>query len=123
MVSITCNSFEDWRNAAKRLLILRIPPHQTNWLLEAQQPLFPTLEKFLSQKNFKTSDSPRFLLPKRFLDLAQKVAAHTAPERWITLYSLAWRLIIEGETHLLQKTSDLDVRKATLWAKAVGREI
>ncbi len=109
--------FEAWRERARELLALRVPPNEVLWSDDAQEPsLFAP-----------TSDAtPRGAVPKvspAFLDLARSVAAHRDARRWGVLYRVLWRLTHGGERHLLAVATDRDVRQLEQWRKAVSREI
>lgn len=109
--------FEEWRERARELLALGVPPDKVLWSDEAQEPgLFAT-----------TQDAPpRAPVPKvppAFLDMARRVAAHTDARRWGVLYRVLWRLTHGGERHLLAVPTDRDVRHLAQWCKAIGRDI
>ena len=109
--------FEEWRDRARELLALRVPPDEVLWSADAQEPgLFAT-----------TLDSSRRgavpKVPPAFLDMARSVAAHTDARRWGVLYRLLWRLTHGGERHLLAVATDRDVRQIAQWCKAIGRDI
>jgi DNA polymerase len=109
--------FEEWRDRARGLLALRVPPGEVLWSDEAQEPgLFAGVEEA----------SPRGPVPKvpaAFLDMARSVAAHTDARRWGVLYRVLWRLTHGGERHLLAVATDPEVRQLQLWCKAIGRDI
>ena len=109
--------FEEWRDRARGLLALRVPPEEVLWSDEAQEPgLFAEVEEA----------SPRGPVPKvpaAFLDMARSVAAHTDARRWGALYRVLWRLTHGGERHLLAVATDPEVRQLQLWCKAIGRDI
>jgi len=109
--------FEDWRERARQLLALRVPPDDVLWSDDVREPgLFAATDDAL----------PRGVVPKvppAFLDLARRVAAHSDPRRWGALYRVLWRLTHGGERHLLAVATDRDVRQLQQWCKAIGRDI
>ena len=109
--------FEDWRERARQLLALRVPPDDVLWSDDVLEPgLFASTD----------DASPRGAAPKvppAFLDLARSVAAHRDPRRWGALYRVLWRLTHGGERHLLAVATDHDVRQLQQWGKAIGRDI
>jgi probable DNA metabolism protein len=109
--------FEDWRDRARELLALRVPPGEVLWSDVPGEPgLFaPAVDG--------PPDAPVPTVPAAFLDLARSVAAHTDPRRWGALYGVLWRLTHGGERHLLAVATDPAVRQLQLWAKVVGRDI
>ncbi len=109
--------FEAWRERARALLALGVPPDEVLWSDDAQEPgLFATTDE----------DSPRGTVPKvppSFLDIARSVSAHSDARRWGVLYRVIWRLTRGGERHLLAMATDRDVRQLQQWSKAIGRDI
>ena len=109
--------FESWRDRARELLALGVPPDEVLWSDDAQEPgLFPTTDEA----------SPRGAVPKvppAFLDMARSVAAHSDAQRWSVLYRVLWRLTCGGERHLLAMATDRDIRQLQQWSKAIGRDI
>lgn len=109
--------FEAWRERARELLALRVPPDEVLWSDDAQEPgLFTSMD----------AAAPRSAVPKVppvFLDMARSIAAHTDARRWGVLYRVLWRLTHGGERHLLAVATDRDVRQLAQWGKAIGRDI
>jgi DNA polymerase len=109
--------FESWRDRARTLLALRVPPEEVLWSDDAQAPgLFATAN----------DQAPRGAVPKvppAFLDTARTVVAHNDSRRLGVLYRVLWRLTQGGERHLLAVTTDRDVRQLAQWSKAIGRDI
>ncbi len=109
--------FENWRDRARELLALRVPPDEVLWSDDAEEPgLFATADDV----------APRGTVPKvppAFLDNARGVAAHSDARRWGVLYRVLWRLTHGGERHLLAVATDRDVRQLQQWGKAIGRDI
>ncbi|HXH05687.1 MAG TPA: UdgX family uracil-DNA binding protein [Vicinamibacterales bacterium] len=95
-------SFEDWRDAARALLRAGVPPDQVQWAeaddAEREAPAAPAA-------------GPSVAVPRAFLELAERVAAHRDPDRWALLYRLLWRLVHE-DRRLLGELADPDVARA-----------
>ncbi|HEU4652422.1 MAG TPA: UdgX family uracil-DNA binding protein [Steroidobacteraceae bacterium] len=106
-------SFEDWRNAARRLLEDGIEPHDVDWSA--------------SGSLFGVSDAPResaassIRVSREFLRLAILASLHRDSTRFAVLYRLLWRT--QRERHLLEDTIDEDVERVTRMAQAVRRDI
>jgi uracil-DNA glycosylase len=67
-------------------------------------------------------DARVFRVPRRFVQLARKVAAHRDPRKWRLLYSVLWR--IENENHdLLKVETDDEVIQLLRMEDAVSRDI
>ena len=109
--------FESWRESARDLLALRVPPDEVLWSDDAQEAsLFEPPSEAV----------PRVAVPKvpsAFLDIARTAAAHNDPRRWGVLYRVLWRLTHGGEGHLLAVATDRDTRQLQQWCKAIGRDI
>ena len=109
--------FEAWRDAARDLLALRVPPNEVLWSDEAQAPgLFAP-----APNTSPRAEAPK--VPAVFLDLARSVSAHRDGRRWDVLYRVLWRVTIGGERHLLSVPTDRDIRQLQQWGKAIGRDI
>ena len=104
-------SFETWKDTARRLVAAEVSPAEVMW---SGTGLFG--QTSLAQ----VAQSLR--VPRAFISLADEIAAHRDPERWVVLYRLLWRLT-HGEAHLLQLETDDDIVRATLMAKAVSRDV
>lgn len=109
--------FEEWRDHARKLLALRVPPEEVLWSEDGQDPgLFGSVDEA----------PPRGSVPKvpgAFLDIARSVGAHTDARRWGLLYRVLWRLTHGDERHLLSVPTDRDVHQLLLWQRAIGRDI
>ncbi|GAA5130059.1 TIGR03915 family putative DNA repair protein [Luteolibacter yonseiensis] len=107
-------SFISWRDAARRMLADHVPPEEILW--EAERGLFPAVV---------TNGTPpeKLKVPAAFVDLAQNVSCHNDPSRWALLYQILWRIVRNGEKHLVSIASDPDVSQALLFARAVRKEI
>ena len=109
--------FEGWRERARELLALRVPPGEVLWSDEpGESGLFTATDEFS-----RRSSVPK--VPTAFLDIARSVAVHRDPRRWGVLYRVLWRITHGSERHLLAVATDADMRQLMLWNKAVGRDI
>jgi probable DNA metabolism protein len=107
-------SFDEWRNAARTLLVEGVPPNDVIWTPGWQGALFEYASEETSSAELK--------VPAGFIGLAQAVACHSDDEKWHLLYSLLYRLVNENRS-LLEIESDPNVRQARLMEKAVGRDV
>ncbi len=111
-------TFEAWRQQARALLAAAVPPDEVLWSEQGEQAgLFPASEAVAPDT------VPVAKVSAAFLAIARIAAAHTAPQRWATLYRLLWRLTHGGERHLLSVATDRDVRSVQEWCKAVRRGV
>ena len=110
-------SFEAWRERARELLALRVPPGEVLWSDDAREQAL-----FAEEDNAEARGAaPR--VPPAFLDMARSVSAHNDLRRWGLLYRVLWRLTHGGERHLLAMATDPDIRLLQQWGKAIGRDI
>ena len=109
--------FEEWRERARELLALRVPPEEVLWSEDGEDSgLFDILETASPQ-----GEVPK--VPAAFLDLARRVAAHRDARRWGVLYRVLWRLTFCGERHLLSLPTDRDVHQLQQWQKTINRDV
>jgi hypothetical protein len=102
MVEVTItDAFESWQQAARELLRRGMPPDEVRWV---EAPAAKVLKS-----EHAASGSSSFVVPRRFVELAQAAAAHGSAERWATMYRVLWRLVHE-DRGLLRVTDDPDVR-------------
>jgi uracil-DNA glycosylase len=94
-------TFESWQHAARDLLRRGVAPDQVTWIEGPAQSAAAS-----AQRSEKTSP---FVVPRRFVALAQTAAAHPDSNRWATMYRVLWRLVHENRG-LLEVADDPDVR-------------
>ncbi len=108
--------FVAWRDRARLLLAQSIPPEEILWETEGGS-------LFAADETERTPIPTEPLrIPRRFLDLAELVACHRAPERWALLYRVAWRISRGNERQLLQIATDSDVNRLQEYSAAVRRD-
>ena len=97
-------TFESWQSAARALLREGIPPEEVQWN-----------DGTITQSSLLTLTAPRaiepvteYRVPARFIELAQRAAAHRDPDRWALLYRILWRIVRENHD-LLASERDPDV--------------
>jgi DNA polymerase len=109
-----------WRAAARALLAEGVPPERVAWRVAGEAQA--SLALLDAPAPAEASPGAAARVPRRFLELAARVACHRDPARWHRLYVALWRLT-RGEPHLLEVTTDPDVRALAEMAKAVDREV
>lgn len=124
--------FGNWKTLAREALRAGVPPEEISWSEQrGQQGLFgpatsdasPTTRvPATSALAASAKTAQLFRVPKRFVTLAHKVAAHRDPKKWRLLYSVLWR--IEHENHdLLKVETDAEVVQLLRMEDAVSRDI
>jgi uracil-DNA glycosylase family protein len=91
-------AFEAWQAAARILVRQGVPPADVLWRERAGAP----------GPSAPEAPDPSIRVPRRFVDLARRVAVHRDPTRWAALYSVLWRLV-HGAPDLLDDGADRDV--------------
>lgn len=115
MHSRNVKDFTAWRKEARILLAHNIHPFQVHWNeVHEQGQLF--VEQPLDEKK-KLEQT----VPPAFLDLAQIVSYHRAPQKWSLLYHALWRLT-HDEKHLLRIHTDPLTHELMTMSKQVRRD-
>jgi DNA polymerase len=139
-------TFAEWREAARELLIHGIPPERVTWgaphmgdllaggdlfsgappLAEASDnssisPIEPTAEKAAEKTVEKAGPlHPAPHIPRSLMEMLQAAACCRVPDRWAFLYRVIWRWQ-QGE-HDVQSPADEDGARLHAMVKAVHRE-
>jgi uracil-DNA glycosylase family protein len=99
-------TFESWQSAARSLLREGVAPDDVQWN-----------DGSIIQSSLLTLTPPRtvepvteYRVPARFIELAQRAAAHADPQRWALMYRLLWRIVRENRD-LLNVERDADVAR------------
>jgi DNA polymerase len=141
LLVVPVDSLDQWRQAARRLLICGRAPESIRWVDQRSEAARRQGLLFADELGHDAGRAgarrggdtnagagvdpvaeatpPR--VPKSFLALARWVGHHRHAGRWELLYRLLWR-ITGGERQLLEVASDPDVHRATQMQKAVRRD-
>src|SRR5688572_2065618 len=98
---VVTDAFESWQQAARELLRRGVPPDEVRWVEG------PAAKRLDSEQ--EAGEGPAFVVPRRFVELAQAAATHGSAGRWATMYRVLWRLVRENR-RLLELPEDPDVR-------------
>lgn len=126
MYSFSVNDFDEWRMAARALLIADVDPSAVSWQTPEQQGLFPPTshEELMALAGPNQLEKP-LKVSSGFLEKAKLAAcysdANNPARKWSVLYALLWRLSREDRA-TLKLTSDADVRCLDTMCKAVSRD-
>ena len=104
--------FAGWRAAARTLRAEGVEPQAVVWTVERE--LFD-----LDAPTPPSGKPANFTVPAAFVELAEQVILHRAPDRLALLYRILWRL--EREPRLIDNPADPDMARARDMAKAVSR--
>ncbi|MHB2263729.1 UdgX family uracil-DNA binding protein [Aliihoeflea sp. PC F10.4] len=107
--------FSGWRDAARRLVLNDISPHDIVWTTGAESDLFAETAPLPEIPAGKILNVPR-----EFVERAEAVACHFDPSRFSILYRILFRLVREPE--LLKIASDPDIMRLHEMEKAVRRD-
>ena len=102
-----------WRDAARRLLAARVKPENVIWEFDGQSP-----QLFESTAELPTARRP-VKVPRDFVELANVVVWHKAPQRFALLYAVLWRL--KDTPGLMADRADPGLAKLRQMEKAVRR--
>jgi DNA polymerase len=116
--------FDAWREAARELLANGVPPEMVVWKTDdrRQESLLETLrddEVPDRSRQQLAVEHPR--VPRRFVDVAERVAHHRDPARWPLMYRVLWR-ITHGEARLMEISIDEDISQLHQMDKSVRRD-
>ncbi|NHT76208.1 UdgX family uracil-DNA binding protein [Rhizobiaceae bacterium CRRU44] len=114
--------FGEWREAARRLLMVGTWPAAVDWrekhgatdLFADPPPARPNAE------GKPEGTRPEITVPRAFMTLAETVICHSDPGRFTLLYRTLWRL--QAERNLLDIVSDADVVRLNAMEKSVRRD-
>lgn len=110
--------FEEWRAAARLLLLNDIAPGEIAWRIAGKGD---ALAGFAEPQQLSLPAEKRVVtVPPAFVELAETAVCHSDPQRFDLLYRLLWR--IRGDRHLMQVVSDPDVMAARRLEKSVRRD-
>ncbi len=128
---IDVQSFGQWRDTARRLVLQNTPPNGIHWgtasdqiSLFGNEPDSPTQfqEPGAIQADGGANPKSELTVPPAFISLARNVACHRAPVRWELLYRTLWRLC-HGERSVLERVTDDDVHVLNQMQKSVSRDV
>ncbi|HEV8659225.1 MAG TPA: UdgX family uracil-DNA binding protein [Thermoanaerobaculia bacterium] len=109
-------TFESWQSAARGLLREGIPPGEVQWN-----------DGTIVQSSLLSLTAPRvaepvteYRVPARFMELAQRAAAHRDPQRWDLLYRILWRIVRENRD-LLTSERDPDIAQLMKLSEPTAR--
>jgi DNA polymerase len=110
------NDLDEWRAAARRLLLDAVPPDEVVWL----DPMTPH-DLFVTEDPLEQVTGRKVgVVPQRFIEWAEAGICHSDPERFALLYRLLWRL--QKDKGLMEARSDPDVGRLDRRVSAVRRD-
>jgi uracil-DNA glycosylase len=123
MHSCQVKDFEEWRGAARTLLVARISPSEVAW---SDWRLRSVFEAAASAPEIP-ADTPQASRPqpsisRELLGVLENLALYRNAGRWELMYRLTWRVLNENRA-LLENAADADVKIAREWTKSVHRDV
>lgn len=112
-------SFEAWRQTARRLLQQEVDPVDVNWSHASELGL-----DFFDEATSPLPQHPAInhhKVPGEFLAIAKQVSCHRDDTKWPMLYRILWKLT-HGEPKLLNISLDTDVVQCNQMIKAIRRD-
>ncbi len=110
------NDFDEWRAAARGLLLAAVKPEEVTWVdPAAEEDLFGAVDELVPVTGRKVGT-----VPQRFIEWAEAGICHADPERFALLYRLLWRL--QKDAALMTLRSDPDVARLDRRVSAVRRD-
>jgi DNA polymerase len=98
---VITGAFVSWQRAARDLLRRGVTPDEVRWVEDASANAF--------HPEPPADGGASFVVPRRFVELAQAAAAQPGPGRWAVMYRVLWRLVRENR-RLLELPDDPDVQ-------------
>lgn len=120
MYAAEARNFIQWRQTARSLLTLGVPPAEVIWSDPRHSTVWAHAQGTLIPAHGQLETS--FTVPRELLRLLREIACYRAPGRWGLMYRLVWRVIHENR-RLLNNPADVDVHAAESMAKAVRRDV
>ncbi|MGB9991514.1 UdgX family uracil-DNA binding protein [Pseudoduganella rhizocola] len=117
MSAVLVRSFDEWRAAARSLIVRRVPPESVQWISEEGGDLLSGAADELPLA--QPAAAPR--VPRRLMDMLESAACYRAGDRWAFLYRVLWRWH-HGEQEILSM-ADEDGGRLQQMVKAVHHEI
>ncbi len=103
-------TFSSWQFAVRELLHEHIPPAEVIWQdsRDSQNSLFSATHtsQIRDSADARSSTTAIFQVPRRFVDVARRVALHRASNKWALLYSVLWRILHENRNLLSIRVDD-----------------
>jgi probable DNA metabolism protein len=116
---VTEQSFEEWRQLARKLLAGGIPPHQVQWQAQSADGDLFGVETPL--KNEDDSCAPAMHVSRELLEMLELAACYRAEDRWSFLYRVVWRW--QGGDRTVLSPADEDGQRLHAMIKTVRREV
>ena len=105
---------------ARHAISEKVTPQDIQWM--DAKVSNPSLFEADGEPDWTHSTPAAFHVPKAFLDVAPKVAAHRSPQRWELLYRVLYRIRFENR-ELMQIVVDDDIHLLSKFEKQVRRDV
>lgn len=124
---VTVDGFSSFRAEARALAAGGVPPEAITFRdAGAAQALIPGLFESAPEpaapRPAAPPDAGAARVPRRFLNMAERVACHRDPGRWALLYRVLFRILHERD-RLLDDAFDPDVRRLSVMDQQVHKDM
>ena len=128
MLVRSVSSFDQWRQAARPLLMAHVTPETIDWgdaaTLRRAAGAVPaaTASTAAEPGAAEVPGAPPPKISASLMRLLETISQYREAGRWELMYRLAWRCISQN-ARLLDDAADPDVRNACLMQRAVNRDL
>jgi len=113
-------TYDSWHDAARRLLRGATPPGQVLWD-DGERAMLRGLAQEAPPPPERDRATDRLMVPRRFVEEARWVAAHSDPARWDVMYRVLFRILHENR-RLLDVAADADVSRFAAMSKQTHQD-
>ena len=130
MQTVSVDTYDAWRDAARGLLRSEIPPWRVRFLPPGGQAVLD-LDTGRSDEPAEAASEPKpeadsgkspVSVPKAFLDLARGLSCHRDPDRFDLLYRMLWRMT-HDHRRLMDDHADPDRHRAHAMERQIARAV
>jgi probable DNA metabolism protein len=120
-VVVSVNSFDEWRDIARRLLNDSLPPHMVQWRSsDAVTDLFEADRLVTNAAPAHSGSAFAWRISRTLLQMLETAACYRAEDRWSFLYGILWRW--QNGDRTVVSVADTDGMRLHAMIKTVDRE-
>ena len=118
--------FDGWRQAARLHLAVATRPEELVWEVSGESADMQPVDLFASEATLPDPSAAQIAalppVPRRLMDLAERVVCHRQRDRFALLYKVLWRRTHGKEPQLLSQPHDPDLHRLEQLGKVISRE-